>query len=108
MQALPSLQLSGVPGVQAPFWHVSMPSQTLALPLAMPFCTAAWTHPLLGLHESSVHWLPSLQSAGPPLVHDPATHVSFVVHGLPSLQVLPSGFTGFEQVPVVELQTPTA
>jgi len=36
----------------------------------------------------------------------PLAHESPVVHELPSSQLVPSLFTGFEQVPVAELQVP--
>ena len=39
-------------------------------------------------------------------MHAPPWHVSVCVHALPSLHALPSGFAGFEQVPVVGLHVP--
>jgi hypothetical protein len=38
----------------------------------------------------------------------PARHTSPVVQALPSLQVLPSGFAGFEHTPVAGSQVPTS
>ena len=44
------------------------------------------THPIAGLHESSVQTLPSLQlGAGPP-THVPPLHASVVVQAFPSSQ----------------------
>ncbi len=45
--------------------------------------------PDVGLHESFVHGLPSLQGAAEP-VQLPPWHVSLTVHGLPSEQLAPS------------------
>jgi hypothetical protein len=52
-----------------------------------------------------VQAIPSLQlGADPP--HAPATHESNVVHVKPSLQGVPSGLSGSEQVPVAGSQVP--
>src|SRR5262245_41430642 len=45
---------------------------------------AAYTQPVAGLQESSVHGLPSLQSSVEPAVHTRFAQVSCVVHALPS------------------------
>jgi hypothetical protein len=47
-----------------------------------------------------------VQTTGLVPVHVPALQVSVWVQAFPSLQVLPSGLTGFEQMPVVESQVP--
>src|SRR5207244_3747241 len=44
-----------------------------------------WTQPVAGLHESSVHPLPSSQFGGGPPAHAPPEQTSFVVQALPSL-----------------------
>jgi hypothetical protein len=60
---------------------------------------AVWMHwPVLGSHVSVVQTLLSLQSLGEP-VQTPAWQVSFTVHGLPSLQAVPSA-TLLVHVPV--------
>src|SRR5436309_4930705 len=41
-------------------------------------------------------------------VHVPLTQRSVCVHELPSLQLVPSGAAGFEQVPLAGLQVPAA
>ena len=41
-----------------------------------------------------------------PPVHVPPWHVSVCVQALPSLHALPSGFAGFEHVPVAGLHVP--
>jgi hypothetical protein len=111
VQALPSLQLSGVPGVQSPFWQVSAPSQTVALAHEVPFVTAVlWQLP--PVQESVVQGLPSSQVAA--VVHGTqpgiavctqpvtASQVS-VVHALPSSQL--SGVPE-AQVPDWQLSAP--
>jgi hypothetical protein len=82
---LPSLQFGAGPPTHAPPVQVSFVVQ--ALPSLQLDVLFANTHPTLGLHESFVQTLPSLQTgAGPPL-HVPPLHTSFVVHALPSLQL---------------------
>jgi hypothetical protein len=51
-----------------------------------------WTHPVPGLHESSVQALPSSQLGAAPPTHVPLSQASLVVHAFPSVQVLPSSF----------------
>ena len=46
------------------------------------------------------------QSRAGPAVHVPLWHVSFTEQNRPSLQVVPFGAVGFEQVPVVGLHVP--
>jgi hypothetical protein len=84
VQGLLSLQPSAGPPTQAPALQTSPVVQPL--PSSHAAVLLAWTHPVAGLHESSVHALPSSQpSAGPP-TQDPPLHVSIVVHAFPSLQ----------------------
>jgi hypothetical protein len=47
-----------------------------------------------------------VQTVVAPGLHEPAWHVSPVVHALPSPQLVPSAFGGLEQTPVAVLQTP--
>ncbi len=51
------------------------------------------------------HWSEAVQTTALP-VHTPLWQVSVCVHALPSLQVLPLAFAGFEHVPVVGEQVP--
>src|SRR5262249_18941489 len=112
VQALPSLQvvalaLAGfaeiaVAGLQVPgVWPWSEAAATpgllptLAPAWAGPLCVQALpslqgavllvcTHPVAGLHESSVQGLPSSQLGAAPPTHTPPLQVSLVVHALPS------------------------
>ena len=61
MHAFESSQLSAVPGVHVPLWHVSLPSQALPSLQEAPFGSAACWQPVVGSQLSVVHWLPSLQ-----------------------------------------------
>jgi hypothetical protein len=84
VQGLLSSQLSGAPPLQVPPPHVSFVVQ--AFPSLQGAVLFAFTQPVAGLQESSVHELLSLQlGAGPPL-QVPPPHVSFVVQAFPSLQ----------------------
>jgi hypothetical protein len=72
VQALPSLQLSGVPALQVPLWHVSLPLQRFPSAQGDPFATGVFWQPVTGLQLSVVHGLPSLQASGVPAVQTPA------------------------------------
>jgi hypothetical protein len=61
VHTLESLQLSGVPDVQVPPWHVSLPLQTLASAHDVPFSTGVFWQPAAGSQLSVVHTLLSLQ-----------------------------------------------
>jgi hypothetical protein len=71
VQGLLSLQLSGLPAVQVPDWHVSAPSQTVVFAHVVPFGSAGFWHPRTGLQVSLVHTLPSLQLRAVPAVQAP-------------------------------------
>ena len=49
-----------------------------------------------------------MQTIGFDPVQTPAWHVSVWVQALPSLQVAPLAFAGFEQIPVPGSQTPAS
>jgi hypothetical protein len=84
VHGLLSLQPSAGPPTHAPPLQVS--AVVHALPSLQANVLFVCTHPLVGLHESSVHGLLSLQpSAGPP-TQDPPLQASAVVHAFPSLQ----------------------
>jgi hypothetical protein len=107
------LQETGVPGWQArvPRLQVSTPLQgfpSLQSPsTAQPQALASKLQPLGSPQLSTVHAMPSVQLRAEPL-HPPARQVSPVVHARPSLQVVPSGLFGFEQVPFVGLHVPAS
>jgi hypothetical protein len=86
VQTFASLQLRDPAPEQVPPAHVSPVVQ--AFPSLHDRVLFVCTHPLAGLHVSSVHTFPSLQFGAAPPTHDPAAHVSPVVHAFPSLQAL--------------------
>jgi hypothetical protein len=86
-----SLQIGGVPSVQLPSRQISGPLQKFPSEHEVPLATFAAWQPLVALHESVVHGLPSLQASGVPGVQAPAWHVSSPLHTVPSLQDVPLG-----------------
>ena|SRR5436309_2689097 len=99
-----SLQSRAGPPAQAPPPQVSLVVQ--ALPSSQEAVLFACTHPLVGLHESSVQTLLSLQLGAVPPTQLPFTQVSFVVQALLSLHDVPSVAFGFEQTPVAVSHVP--
>ena len=91
VHGFPSLQLSAMPCVQLPFWHVSLPLHTLASLHEVPFGTTVCLQPATGSQVSVVQGLLSLQVSDVPAVQAPAWHVSTPLHTLPSLHEVPSG-----------------
>lgn len=102
VHALLSAQSFGLPPVQIAFQHVS--PAVHALPSSQPPLCARWVQPIWPLQPSNVHGLPSSQPIAVPLAHDPARHVSAVVHTLPSEHVTPSWFS-WAQPPVVSQES---
>ncbi len=86
-----SSQFRAAPAVHTPPLHASDTVHTLpSASQLLPFMAAPLnTHrPVVVLHESLVHKLPSLQTVAAPEVHAPAEHLSPTVHALPSLHAL--------------------
>ena len=96
VQTLLSLQLRAVPAVQVPFWHVSVPLQTLASAHVVPFSTGALAHPKVGSQLSVVQRLPSSQLSAVPAAQRPAWQVSLPLQMVPSAQEVPLGRGAFE------------
>jgi hypothetical protein len=93
------LQTSGVPAVHVPLWHVSAPLHASPSEQDVPFVTGVATQPVLGLHESVVHGLPSLQVSDVPAVHVPLWHVSAPLQALPSEHDVPFATAVFAHTP---------
>jgi hypothetical protein len=89
VQTLESLQLSGEPAAQVPLWQVSLPLQTLLSLHDVPLSTGVLAQPLIGLQESVVQTLESLQLRAVPAAQAPLWHVSAPLHTLPSAHVVP-------------------
>jgi hypothetical protein len=103
VQTLESLQLSGVPAVQTPAWHVSEPLQTLPSGQAVPFRTGVLAQPVMGSQLSAVQTLLSLQLRAVPGVQTPDWQVSAPLQILPSEHAVPLVTATFWQ-PVAALQ----
>jgi hypothetical protein len=71
VQTLASLQLSGVPAVQVPFWQVSAPLQTVVSAHGVPLANGVVKQPMSGSQLSVVHTLPSLHTGGVPAAQEP-------------------------------------
>jgi len=89
VQALESLQLSGVPAVQVPPWQLSAPLHRLPSRHAVPFVTAEFTQPVVVLQLSVVQTLLSLQLSAVPAVQVPFWQVSAPLQTLLSLHDVP-------------------
>jgi hypothetical protein len=87
VQGLLSLQTVGCPGVPTPFIQASPVVQALPS-LNVLVLSLVNTQPDVGLQESSVQGLLSLQTVGCPGIPTPFTQASPVVQALPSLKVL--------------------
>ena len=65
--------------------------------------------PVAGLQvPASWHWSGAAQTTGFVPVQTPDSHASVCVQALPSPQAVPSGFSGFEQLPVAGLHVPAS
>jgi hypothetical protein len=95
VQGLPSVQLSGVPGLQVPAWQVSAPLQALPSEHAWPFATAVFWHPETALQESVVQGFESLQLSAVPAAHVPDWQVSLPLQTVESAHDDPFGSAGF-------------
>jgi hypothetical protein len=96
--------------VQLPEWQLSAVVHALPSVQLAPSAFAGFEHvPLLVSHApTSWHWSLAAQTTGFAPVHAPDWHASVCVHALPSLQVAPFAFAGFEQSPLVTSQDPAA
>src|SRR5258706_7042936 len=103
-------QVTGFEPTQVPAWHVSLcvhalPSLHVVPSLAVGFEQA----PVARLHVPGAwHWSCAAQITGLEPTQVPAWQVSFCVHALPSLHVVPLLAVGFEQAPVAGLHVPGA
>src|SRR5205809_3446160 len=88
--------------MHAPAWQVSVCVQALLSLHAVPSGATGFEQtPVTGLHDPGVwHGSEAVQTTGLTPMHAPAWQVSVCVQALLSLHVVPSGATGFVQVPV--------
>jgi hypothetical protein len=102
------MHVTEVPPVQMPPWHVSGPVQALPSLQLVPFAAAGFEQvPLPGSHVPATwHWSLAMHVTGLLPVQLPPWHVSVCVQALPSLQLVPFGAVGMEQLPLAGLQVP--
>ena len=110
MHGLPSSQSVRAPATQAPATHWSFTLQRDPSSQGVPLGTGSVVHaPLAGSQlPASWHASGAVQTTGSPPRQAPASHVSRRVQSSPSLQRLPSGWVGFEQVPVCGSHVPAS
>jgi hypothetical protein len=108
VQTLLSAHAVGPPGAHFPSWQVSPEVHALASLHDDPFGFVGSEHvPVVGSHvPGEWHWSLAGQVTEFEPVHVPDWHVSVLVHALPSLQPIPLGLAGLEQMPVAALQIP--
>ena len=104
------MQVTGLVPVQMPAWQVSVLVHGLPSVQAEPLTFAGFEQaPVAGLQvPASWHWSEAAQVTGLVPTQTPLWQTSVCVHGLPSLQALPSALFGCEQMPVTGSQEPAA
>src|SRR5207245_166676 len=102
--------MTGFVPAHTPAWQVSVWVQALTSLQAVPSGFAGFEHaPVAGSQApASWHWSAGAQVTGFVPLHSPAWQVSVRVQALPSLQVVASGFAGFEHAPVAGSQAPAS
>jgi hypothetical protein len=105
-----AVHVTALPAPQEPAWQVSLSVHLLPSSHAAPFGLSGCEQvPVLGSHvPTSWHWSRAVHVTGLVPVQVPAWHVSVWLQALPSLQAVPSGLFGFEQLPVEGLHEPAA
>src|SRR5215813_9370574 len=98
----------GAPARHAPAWHVSAWVQAFPSLQLVPSAFAGLEQmPVCGSQVPALwHWSVVVQVTGFVPTQAPAWQESLWVQALPSLQLVPSAFAGFEQVPVCGSQVP--
>src|SRR5438034_1006934 len=103
-------QTTGFEPVQVPAWQVSVWVQALPSVQALPFGLVGVEQvPLAGSQEPATwHWSRAVQTTGFIPTQAPAWQASVWVQASPSVQALPFGLAGVEQVPVAGSQMPAS
>jgi len=102
------VQVTGLEPVHVPDWHVSVWVHAFPSLQVVPLGRGEASHASeVSLQTPMLHALVwAEQSRAGPAVHVPLWHVSLTVQNSPSLQLVPFGAAGLEQVPVVGLHVP--
>ena len=92
VQGFASSSRGAGPGVQTPAaLHASIPLQAFPSEQFVPATTGTCETPVVGLHASVVHGLPSSSDGDEPAAQVPAPlQVSVPLHALPSEQLVPA------------------
>jgi hypothetical protein len=98
----------GLLPVHAPAVHASLCVHASPSSHAVPSGASGFEQsPVVESHVPATwHASSALHVTGAPLWHAPAMHMSACVHASPSSHTAPSGFSGFEHMPVVSSQVP--
>jgi hypothetical protein len=102
VHTLLSLQFGATPAVQTPPWQVSAPLHALLSLQAVPLLTLVCTQPVVGLQESVVQTLESLQLGGVPVVQTAPRHTSAPLQAFPSEHEKPSACGGLAHEPALQ------
>jgi len=104
------VQVTGLLPVHVPVWHASVWVHAFpSLQLVPSVCAGFEQTPEVGSQVPATwHWSCAVHVTGLAPVQVPVWQVSVWVQALPSLQLVPSGCAGFEQMPVEGLQAPIA
>jgi hypothetical protein len=107
-QASGAGQTTGLAPTQLPARQASTVVQALPSLQAVPSAATGLEQSPVALAHTPTTWQASraLQTTGAPLLQTPARQVSASVHGLPSLQAVPSATAGLEHWPVAWSQAP--
>jgi len=105
-----AVHTTGLPPVQTPPVQLSVWVHASLSLHAVPSATTGLEHtPVAGSQEPAAwHWSAAVQTTGFVPVQVPPWQVSVWVQASPSLQLVPSGFAGFEQRPVSGSHVPAA
>src|SRR5437016_13384439 len=100
--------MTGLAPTQAPAWQESLWVQASPSEQAVPFGLSGLEQmPLAGSQTpASWHWSSALQTTGFAPTQAPASQESLWVQASASVQALPFGLSGLEQVPLAGSQVP--
>jgi len=110
VQTLPSSQFGAAPPTHVPPLHVSFVVHALPSSHPVPFALFGFVQTPVPVSQvpTSWHWSSAVQTTGFDPVHTPDWQVSVCVQAFESLHAVPFVLLGFEQTPVLVLQTPTS
>jgi hypothetical protein len=104
-----AVQATAVPGLQTPPRQVSRPLHLLPSSQSTPSARVGFEQVPVAGAQVPTPWQRSrtVQATAVPALHEPPWQVSRPLHLLPSSQLVPFGWAGFEQLPLFGSQVPT-